>query len=909
MNKVFARLILACLTLLLLAPVAGADVLLSELCDPRNEYLTDRYIEIYNSGPAAVDLTGWQIVAVGNSVEIFAWNLSGTIAPGQALVAGDQTTVDAFPVDFPEEAWSASNATWNGKIGDGARLKNGLGTVIDDIVVPGTTFENQQLERNQNITAPSLAYNATEWTATPVFTPSEATPGTHHEPVSQGPTLGAITTVPAAPLPGETVAVQAVVTDGGANITAVTLDWGTAAGSLTNAIAMSNIGGDTWATTAPIPGQSAGVTVYYTVTAANDVPATTVSVESSYSLPVALTIQEIQGLGVSSPYAGQEVITTGVVTADYGSAFVVQDGLGQRSGLWVQGAAAPALGTEVEVRGLVQEIDANTTLDAAQITNSVAASLPAAEVLTTGPAGDEDWEGVLVQVADASCTLSDAATPLWQVNNTGGPVFVDDRGVNPGLILGTRYTITGPMSGSTTSGGIVPRTAGDIVFVGDNVAPVVSVIEPLGPTSIQLTFSEEVSVTTAQNSANYLLAGGAVTAAVRDPGQPEMVTLTVSVMANGNQTLTIDGVSDLFGNAMTGVVEPFYFYGGDIPLGYYDPAEGLSGELLRAALHDIIDGHSSISYTGLWTAFYTTDDKPNGKVWDMYSDIPGGTPPYEYTFGTDQGGSAGSEGSGYNREHSWPSSWYGAVSPMYTDVFMVYPTDNEVNNRRGSYPFGEVDAPTWTSLNGSMVGPCAYPGYTGTVFEPIDEYKGDFARSYFYMSTRYYGEDASWPGSDMTAGSQLLPWAEALLLAWHAADPVSTKEIDRNEAVYAIQSNRNPFIDRPEFVTKVFQPELSPVEQPAYPAAIVLHQNVPNPFNPMTTISYELEKPVPVELKVFDMAGRLVKTLYQGTEAAGRHEKVWLGRDRSGRTVATGVYFYRLQAGADVETKRMLLAK
>jgi endonuclease I len=311
----------------------------------------------------------------------------------------------------------------------------------------------------------------------------------------------------------------------------------------------------------------------------------------------------------------------------------------------------------------------------------------------------------------------------------------------------------------------------------------------------------------------------------------------------------------------------------------------------------------------LWTAYYTTDDKPNGKVWDMYSDIPGGIPPYEYTFGTDQGGSAGSEGTGYNREHSWPSSWYGAISPMYTDVFMVYPTDNEVNNRRGNYPFGEVAAPTWTSLNGSRLGACSYPGYSGIVFEPIDEYKGDFARSYFYMTTRYFGEDAGWPGSPMADGAVLVPWAKAMLLEWNAADPVSTKEIDRNEAIYAIQHNRNPFIDRPDFVAKVFQPELSAVLPPALPGAVALFQNVPNPFNPATTISYELEQPAGVQLQVFDLGGRLVRTLIQGTEQAGRHEQVWQGRDQADRPVAAGVYFYRLRADDEVQTRRMLLVK
>ena len=390
---------------------------------------------------------------------------------------------------------------------------------------------------------------------------------------------------------------------------------------------------------------------------------------------------------------------------------------------------------------------------------------------------------------------------------------------------------------------------------------------------------------------------------------PDEVTLTVSFLATGGNSLTINNVEDLYGNVMVSVITPFTYYGGNIPLGYYDPATGLLGEPLRGALHGIIDGHTSISYAGLWTAFYTTDDKDNGKVWDMYSDVPGGTPPYEYTFGTDQGGSAGSEGTGYNREHSWPSSWYGASAPMYTDVFMVYPTDNDVNNRRGSYPFGEVTAPTHTTLNGCKVGPSSYPGYAGIVFEPIDDYKGDFARAYFYMTTRYYGQDAGWPGSDMTSGATLLPWAEAMLLEWHVDDPVSTKEIDRNEAAYAIQGNRNPFIDRPDLVLKVFQPELSPVPQPTFPVGVVLHQNVPNPFNPSTTISYDLEKAGQIDLQVFDLAGRLVRTLHRGSEGAGRHEKVWLGRDQAGRPVATGVYFYRLQADHEVETRRMLLAK
>jgi len=907
MKKFIAHLLCIMVCFSILVPAASADVLLSELCDPRADYLTDRYIEIYNSGPGTVDLTGWRIEAVGNTNTIYTWVLSGSIAPGQALTAGDATTEDTFQVDFPLESWSDNTTTWNGKVGDGARLKNGYGTVVDEAVMPGTVFENSTLVRNENITSASVYYNAVEWTATAIDTPSEATPGTHWQPVTQGPTLGSITTTPTTPQPGQTVDVQAVVTDAAAVITSVTLDWGTASGSLTNSIVMTGVGGDTYATVSPIPAQAAGAMVFYRVTAANDVPDQTVSDEMSFGLPYSLTIADVQGTGSASPHVGHDVTVSGVVTADFGSTFVIQDGAGARSGLWVEGAAAPALGTEVEVSGLVQEIDFNTTLTGAQITGTTAGSLPAAEVLNTDDAGAEDWEGVLVQIVNAS-SLEGSPQNTNYITNTGThAIGVDDLGLTPELVLFTRYTITGPMIGKTDN--IVPRTSADIVFVGDTAAPIIWDADPLGTTTIQLTFSEDVSASTAQSTANYSLPGVAITGASRSVGNPGVVTLTVSYLPNGYHVLTIDGVEDLYGNAVVGVTVPFTFTGGNIPAGYYDSAAGLVGEDLRAELQDIIDNHTTISYTGLWSAYYTTDVKPNGKVWDMYSDVPGGTPPYEYTLGSDQGGSAGSEGTGYNREHSWPKSWYGDASPMYTDVFMVVPTDNDVNNKRSNYPFGETDSPTWTSLNGCKRGPSSYPGYTGTVFEPIDEYKGDFARAYFYMTTRYYQYGNSWPGSPMVDGAVLKPWAEAMLLEWNAADPVSDKEIDRNEAVYAIQHNRNPFIDRPDFVQKVFQPEITAVPDMPVATGLVLFQNAPNPFNPSTTISYELLSAGRVDLSVYDLSGRLVRTIYQGAEEAGTHQRSWAGRDQSGRTVGSGVYFYRLQAGDDVETRRMLLAK
>ena len=245
---------------------------------------------------------------------------------------------------------------------------------------------------------------------------------------------------------------------------------------------------------------------------------------------------------------------------------------------------------------------------------------------------------------------------------------------------------------------------------------------------------------------------------------------------------------------------------GQIPPGYYDPAQGLTGQPLQTALHNIIKNHNAVSYSSLISHFATTDKKPDGTVWDMYSDLPGGTPPYVYHYSSgDECGNYSGEGDCYNREHSWPKSWFGGeVMPMYTDMFHLYPTDGYVNGRRDNYPYGEVGTASWTSLNGSKLGNCTSTGYSGVVFEPIDSYKGDFARSYFYMSVRYYTEDNGWPGSPMTTGSQLKPWALAMMMQWDTQDPVSQKEIDRNNAVYGIQNNRNPFIDHSEYTDLIW---------------------------------------------------------------------------------------------------------
>ncbi|MBN2766415.1 MAG: endonuclease [Paludibacteraceae bacterium] len=265
-----------------------------------------------------------------------------------------------------------------------------------------------------------------------------------------------------------------------------------------------------------------------------------------------------------------------------------------------------------------------------------------------------------------------------------------------------------------------------------------------------------------------------------------------------------------------------------IPSGYYTAATG-SGATLKTQLYNIINGHTERSYAQLWTDFQTTDAKSNGKVWDMYSDIPNGTPPYEYTFISDQCGNYSGENSCYNREHSFPKSWFNDATPMYSDLFHLYPTDGYVNGQRGNLPFGEVNNADWTSQNGSKKGSNTYTGYSGVVFEPIDEYKGDFARTYFYMATRYENVIAEWYTNSTEADAVLQnnafpvyeTWFLNMLGEWHVADPVSQKEIDRNDAVYGIQNNRNPYIDHPEYVYNVWGVGQSGSTEPAnYPTNV-----------------------------------------------------------------------------------------
>ena len=270
------------------------------------------------------------------------------------------------------------------------------------------------------------------------------------------------------------------------------------------------------------------------------------------------------------------------------------------------------------------------------------------------------------------------------------------------------------------------------------------------------------------------------------------------------------------------------------PANYYSTATGKTGATLKTALYNIIKGHTDVGYGGLYNAYKTTDERADGTVWDMYSNCT-------YYIGSKQCGSYSKECDCFNREHSVPQSWFNSSSPMVSDIFHVYPTDGKVNGMRSNFPFGEVTNPTSTSSNGSKLGTCTAPGYTGTVFEPLDEYKGDFARTYFYMATRYENVISTWHSASNTAEAvfqaNTFPvyenWVVNMFLKWNTNDPVSLKEINRNNAAYAIQKNRNPYIDHPEYANSVWGTNVGISDSPAQVAL----QIYPNPTSDACTIT------------------------------------------------------------------------
>lgn len=236
-----------------------------------------------------------------------------------------------------------------------------------------------------------------------------------------------------------------------------------------------------------------------------------------------------------------------------------------------------------------------------------------------------------------------------------------------------------------------------------------------------------------------------------------------------------------------------------IPAGYYYQAHGKTGAELKTALHNIIKEASMLKYGSgegaTWEVFFYTDQNPDGSVFDMYSNE---TRYFNGFNGID----------GMHIEHSLPNSWWGGIkNNAYKDLYHLYPADATMNMSKSNNPLGEVSGTPIRDNGLSKMGKNGFGNtYTGNCFEPADIYKGDFARSYFYIATAYEDYASLWNSPMMQNNTWPVwqSWALQLLMEWNKNDLKSTREEERAEAVYKIQGNRNPFIDYPDLVDYIW---------------------------------------------------------------------------------------------------------
>ena len=271
---------------------------------------------------------------------------------------------------------------------------------------------------------------------------------------------------------------------------------------------------------------------------------------------------------------------------------------------------------------------------------------------------------------------------------------------------------------------------------------------------------------------------------------------------------------------------------------YYQKANGKKGAELKTAFYEIINTPAVLEYDSLWMAYSISDaHTPRGAIWDMYS-CHSAYPSYPVDKTIHKNGKVTDpEGTkGFQREHSMPKSWFNPVAksgssytykdiwPHFSDLMHIVPAEGIVNNKRSNNPYGTNNGEAYSSEeNFSKLGACTYvptdpsiTPFTGKCFEPNDMYKGDFARIYFYMVTAYEKKQPTWSSTGDGIGDHcgtwtgdmfnlesddpyqpFAPWALDMLMKWSKDDPVSQKELDRNEAVYQMQGNRNPFVDYP----------------------------------------------------------------------------------------------------------------
>lgn len=375
--------------------------------------------------------------------------------------------------------------------------------------------------------------------------------------------------IPEVAVAGEPVVIRATVTGRKKAITTVTLKWGLSYENLSNEVIM-NPNGDVYG--GEIPPQAEDATVFYQIVAVDGAYESSTVVYNFYVPKIFMgsivPIYDIQGQQDASPYVGQVVSTTGVVTANFGTSYFIQDGSGLWNGLFIyESGRNPSVGDSIVITGKVSEYYGKTEMS--NITDyyfiSANNALPQPVVVTTGGVA-EGHESVLVQVYNANCIDDNyqADFYMWKVDDGSGMLKIHNTSIfeyEP--TEGITYNITGPMNYDFDEWKIELRFESDVVEGGDLDGPVVAEVVPVLSTNIKVMFNEAVEASSAENIDNYVIDQGIVVeSATQHAFNKAQVNLTVSALSPATSyNITISGVADLAGNIMTAHSESFSFVG------------------------------------------------------------------------------------------------------------------------------------------------------------------------------------------------------------------------------------------------------------------------------------------------------------------------------------------------------------
>ncbi len=451
----------------------------------------NKALEIFNGTGNSVDLSDYEIwkVTNGGSWPELTLSLSGTLSNDSVYIIA-HPSANSTILNLADITWS--NADWNGDDAVGlAKDINRTMTLIDAIGeegadpgsgwdVAGTTnaTKDHTLVRKAGIIEGNTDWNASagtdtsnsEWT---VYSQDYLDNlGTHQfgEGENLPPVISNIMTDPETPYENDAVSVSADISDSDGTIESASLFWGTDGTTFPNEINMSVTLRDNYTTDSSIPGQAAGTTVYFYIEATDDDEETTTSPTDSYTIPDDYTIYEIQGQSSSSPFDGEIVITSGIVTADFIQGYFLQDGAGAWNGIYVYGYGhGMDVGDEVRIQGEVDEYNGLTEIKnvSSVDTLSTGNELPAPTVLTTSGCNAEDYEGVLVQTT-GECDNENPDAPNdwgeWSINDGSGSIRIDDLHYLYEPTLGITYEVTGPLYYSYGNYKIEPRDSTYIII-------------------------------------------------------------------------------------------------------------------------------------------------------------------------------------------------------------------------------------------------------------------------------------------------------------------------------------------------------------------------------------------------------------------------------------------------------------